>query len=66
MSLLLDNVLQFCSELGVYRLMGVKNMATSSDCPNGNNVEHVDHIMEQIFSMVINERPKYLDGHSLH
>ena len=47
-SILCDNGLQFCSKLAraVYKLLGVRKIATSSYHPNGNcGVERVNHKM---------------------
>ena len=50
-STLSDNGFQFCSKLSqaVYKLLGVRTIATSSYHPNGNGeVERVNHTMAQI------------------
>ena len=55
----LDNGLQFCSKLSqaVYRLLGVRKLATSSYHPNGNGgVERVNHTMAQMLAMVVNKQ----------
>ena len=57
-SILSDNGLQFCSKLSqaVYKLLGVRKIATSFYHPNGNGgVERVNHTMAQMLAMVINE-----------
>ena len=58
-TILSDNGLQFCSKLSqaVYRLLGVRKLATSSYHPNGNGgVERVKHTMAQMLAMVVNEQ----------
>ena len=57
-SILSNNGIQFCSKLSnaVYKLLGVRKMATSSYNPNGNcGVERVNHTMAQMLAMVVNE-----------
>ena len=56
-TILSDNGPQFCSKLSqaVYRLLGVRELATSSYHPNGNGgVERVNHTMAQMLAMVVN------------
>ena len=58
-TILSDNGLQFCSKLSqaVYRLLGVRKLATSSYHPNGNGgVERMNHIMAQMLATVVNEQ----------
>ena len=53
------NGLKFCSKLSqaVYKLLGVRKLATNSYHPNGNGgVERVNHTMAQMLAMVINEQ----------
>ena len=41
----------------MYRLLGVRKLATSSYRPNGNDgVERVNHTMAQMLAMVVNEQ----------
>ena len=68
-SLLSDNGTQFCSKLSqaVYKLLGVRKVATSSYHPNGNGgVERVNHTMAQMLAMVVNERQDDWDTHLPH
>ncbi len=68
-SLLSDNGTQFCSKLSqaVYKLLGVRKVATSSYHPNGNGgVERVNHTMAQMLAMVVNERQDDWDIHLPH
>ena len=57
-SILSDNGLQFFSKLlkAVYKLLGVQKIATSSYHPNCNGgVERVNHTMDQMLAIVVNE-----------
>ena len=57
-TILSDNGLQVCSKLSqaIYKLLGVRNIDTSSYRPNGNGgVERVNHTMAQMLAMVVNE-----------
>ena len=46
----------------VYRLLGVRKLATSSYHPNGNGgVERVNHTMAQMLAMVVNEQQNNWD-----
>ena len=50
-----DNGVQFCSKISqaVYKLLGVRKIATSSYHPNGNGrVERVDHTIAQMLAML--------------
>ena len=56
-SLLSDNGMQFCSKLSlaVYKLLGMRKIATGAYHPNGNGgVERVNHTMDQMLAMVAN------------
>ena len=68
-SLLSDNGLQFCSKLShaVYKLLGMRKIATSAYRPNGNgSVERVNHTTAQMLAMVVNERKDDWDVHLPH
>ena len=55
---LLGRRLQVCSNLSqaVYKLLGVRKVATSSYHPNGRcGVERVNHMMAQMLALVVNE-----------
>ena len=57
-SILSDSGLQFCSKLSqaVYKLLGIRKIATRSYHPNGNGaVERVNHTTAQMLAMVVNE-----------
>ena len=57
-SILSDKGFQFCSKLShaVYKLPGVRKIATSSYRPNGNGgVERVNRTMAQMLAMLLNE-----------
>ena len=63
-SILSDNGVQVCSKLSqaVYKLFGVRTIATSSYHPNGNGgVERVNHAMAQMLAVVVNELQKNWD-----
>ena len=60
-SMFSDNGLHVSSKLSraVYKLLGVRINATSSNYPNGNyGVERVNHTMTQMLAMVVNELQK--------
>ena len=68
-TILSDNGLQFCSRLSqaVYQLLGVRNLATSYYHPNCNGgVKRVNHSMDQMLAMVVNERQDDWDLHLPH
>ena len=51
----------------MYKLLGVRKIATSSYHPNGNGgVERVNHTMAHMLSMVVNERQNDWDTHLPH
>ena len=51
----------------VYKLLGVRKIATSSDDPNGNSVvERVNDTMTQMLAMVVNELQNNWDTHLPH
>ena len=65
-TILSDNGLQFCSNLSqdVDQRLGVRKLATSSYHPNCNGGgERVNHTMEQMLAMVVNERQDDWDLH---
>ena len=62
-SLLSDNGLQFCSKLSlaVYKLLGIRKIATRAYHPTGNGgVERAHHTMAQMLAMVVNEKTRRL------
>ena len=68
-SLLSDNGLPFCSKLSlaVYKLLGMRKIATSTYHPNANGgVERVNYTMAQMLAMVVNERQDDWDVHLPH
>ena len=65
-SLISDNGPQFCSKLSLalYKLLGMRKLATSAYHPNGNGgVERVNHTMAQMLAMVANESQDDWDVH---
>ena len=57
-TLLSDNGSQLCAQLSsaIYKLLGVRKLATSAYHPSGNGVaERVSHTMAQMLAMVYNE-----------
>ena len=68
-TILSDNRLQLCSKLsqGVYKLLGVHKLATSSYHPNCNGgVERVNHTMTQMLAIVVNDRQDDWNSHLPH
>ena len=68
-SLISDNGPQFCSKLSLalYKLLGMRKLATSAYHPNGNGgVERVNHTMAQMLAMVVNEQQDNWDVHLPH
>ena len=68
-TILSDNELQFCSTLSqaVYQLLGVHKLATCSYHPICNGgVERVNHTMQQMLAMDVNERQDDRDLHLPH
>ena len=64
-----DNGLQFCSKLSlaVYKLLGMRKIATSAYHPNGIvDVERVNDTIAQMLAMVVNERQDNWDVHLPH
>ena len=68
-SILSDYGLQFFSTLShaVYKLLGVREIATSSYHPMGNGkVERVNHTMAQMLAMMVNELQNVWDEQLPH
>ena len=68
-SIIWDNGLQFCSKLlpPVYKLLGVRKIATSSCHPNGNGaVERVNNTMAQMLAMLVSEPQNNWDEQLFH
>ena len=64
-----DNGLKVCFKLlqVVYKLLGVREIATSSNYSRGNDgVERVNHMMTQMLAMVVNELQNNWDVHPPH
>ena len=65
-SLLYDNGLQLCSKQ-VYKLLGMRKIATDVYCPKGNGGgERVNHTVAQMLAMVVNEKQDDWDVHLPH